>query len=116
MAGAAPLHTQRACVIKVHGGQVVDHKILLPNLETNAKTIRLVREHSSEYASKYEAIKTIAGRLGMNPETPRVAADARCARRPSSHGCRAQQSRRPEEPPQWNRRPSPSDIGPTVTP
>lgn len=39
--------------------------------ETRVKAIPLVTEHSSEYASEYEAIRTVAGRLGMNPETPR---------------------------------------------
>ena len=39
--------------------------------ETRAKAIRLVTEHSEDYACKYEAIKTVAGRLGMNPETLR---------------------------------------------
>jgi transposase len=39
--------------------------------ETRAKAIRLVTEHSEDYASEYEAIKTVAGRLGMNPETLR---------------------------------------------
>ena len=32
--------------------------------ETGAKTIRLVIKHSEVYASEYEAIKTVAGRLG----------------------------------------------------
>ncbi len=39
--------------------------------ETKAKAIRLVTEHSEDYVSEYEAIKTVAGRLGMNPETLR---------------------------------------------
>jgi transposase len=39
--------------------------------QTRAKAIRLVTEHSEDYASEYEAIKTVAGRLGMNPETLR---------------------------------------------
>ena len=39
--------------------------------ETKAKAIRLVIEHGGEYASEYEAIRTVAGRLGMNPETLR---------------------------------------------
>jgi transposase len=30
-----------------------------------------VQDHPNDYASEYEAIKTIAGRLGMNPETLR---------------------------------------------
>jgi transposase len=33
--------------------------------ETRAKAIRLVIEHSEDYAFEYEAIKTVAGRLGM---------------------------------------------------
>jgi transposase len=39
--------------------------------ETRAKAVRLVTKHGEEYASEYEAIKTVAGRLGMNPETLR---------------------------------------------
>jgi len=39
--------------------------------DTKTKAIRLVTEHSEDYASEYEAIKTVAGRLGMNPETLR---------------------------------------------
>jgi transposase len=39
--------------------------------EMRAKAIRLVTEHSEDYASEWEAIKTVAGRLGMNPETLR---------------------------------------------
>ncbi len=39
--------------------------------ETRAKAVRLVTEHSEDYASEYEAIRTVAGRLGMNPETLR---------------------------------------------
>ena len=39
--------------------------------ETKAKAIRLVTEHAGDYASEWEAIKTVAGRLGMNPETLR---------------------------------------------
>ena len=39
--------------------------------QTKAKAVRLVQEHRDEYASEYEAIKAIAGRLGMNPETLR---------------------------------------------
>jgi len=29
------------------------------------------REHAEDYGSEWEAIKTVAGRLGMNPETLR---------------------------------------------
>ena len=39
--------------------------------ETKAKAVRLVRDHREDYASEYEAIRTVAGRLGMNPETLR---------------------------------------------
>ena len=39
--------------------------------ETRAKAIRLVRDHAGDYSSEYEAIRTVAGRLGMNPETLR---------------------------------------------
>ncbi len=39
--------------------------------ETRAKAIRLVTEHVDYYASEHEAIQTVAGRLGMNPETLR---------------------------------------------
>jgi hypothetical protein len=35
------------------------------------KAIRPVTEHSEDYACEYEAIKTVAGRVGMNPETLR---------------------------------------------
>ena len=39
--------------------------------ETKAKAVRLVRDHREDYASEYEAIRSVAGRLGMNPETLR---------------------------------------------
>jgi transposase len=39
--------------------------------ETRAKAVRLVQDHRSDYASEYEAIRTIASRLGMDPETLR---------------------------------------------
>lgn len=39
--------------------------------ETKAKAVRLVQDHRQDYASEYEAIRTVAGRLGMNPETLR---------------------------------------------
>jgi transposase len=39
--------------------------------ETRAKAVRLVQDHRGDYASEYEAIKTIAARLGMNSETLR---------------------------------------------
>ena len=39
--------------------------------EARARAIRLVREHAGDYPSEYEAIRTVAARLGMNPETLR---------------------------------------------
>jgi transposase len=39
--------------------------------ETKAKAVRLVRDHREDYASEFEVIRTVAGRLGMNPETLR---------------------------------------------
>ena len=39
--------------------------------QTRAKAVRLVQEHREDYASEYETIKAVAGRLGMNPETLR---------------------------------------------
>ena len=39
--------------------------------ETKSKAIRLVSEHVGDYASEWEAITTVAGRLGMSPETLR---------------------------------------------
>ena len=39
--------------------------------KTRAKAVRLVQDHQGDYASEHEAIKTIDGRLGMNPETLR---------------------------------------------
>jgi transposase len=39
--------------------------------QTKAKAVRLVLDHRDDYASEYEAIRAIAGRLGMNPETLR---------------------------------------------
>jgi transposase-like protein len=39
--------------------------------QTWAKAVRLVQEHRDDYGSEYEAIKAIAGWLGMNPETVR---------------------------------------------
>ena len=41
------------------------------DVETRAKAVRLVRDHAGDYASEYEAIRTIAGRLGMSAETLR---------------------------------------------
>lgn len=40
-----------------------------PNIK--AKAIRLVREHRGDYPSEFAAIKVVAGRLGMTPETLR---------------------------------------------
>jgi transposase len=39
--------------------------------DTKARAVRLVREHAEDYASEWEAITTVAGRLGMSPETLR---------------------------------------------
>jgi transposase len=39
--------------------------------QTRARAIRLVTEHREDYPSEYEAIRTVARRLGMNPETLR---------------------------------------------
>ncbi|MDQ1307843.1 MAG: transposase [Actinomycetota bacterium] len=39
--------------------------------QTREKAVRLVREHRDEYASEWEAIKTVSGLLGMNAETLR---------------------------------------------
>jgi len=39
--------------------------------QTRTKAVRLVQDHVQDYASEYEAIKAIAGRLGMNSETLR---------------------------------------------
>jgi hypothetical protein len=39
--------------------------------ETRAKAIRLVRDHVGDNASEYDAIRAVARRLGMNPETLR---------------------------------------------
>src|SRR6187549_215299 len=38
---------------------------------TKARAVRLVREHREDYDSEWAAMKAIAGRLGMNPETLR---------------------------------------------
>lgn len=38
---------------------------------TKARAVRLVREHRDDYESEWAAMKTIAGRLGMNAETLR---------------------------------------------
>lgn len=39
--------------------------------KTRAKAIRLVVDHSEGYASEFEAIRVVASRLGMSPETLR---------------------------------------------
>ena len=39
--------------------------------QPKSKAVRLLTEHRDDYSSEYEAIKTVAGRLGMNPETLR---------------------------------------------
>jgi transposase len=39
--------------------------------QTKAKAVRLVQDHVGDYASEYDAIRAVAGRLGMNPETLR---------------------------------------------
>ena len=38
---------------------------------TKARAVRLVREHVGDYQTQWLAIKAIAGRLGMSPETLR---------------------------------------------
>jgi transposase len=39
--------------------------------ETKSKAIRLVIDHVGDYGSEWEAITTVAGRLGMSAETLR---------------------------------------------
>jgi transposase len=39
--------------------------------QTKAKAVRLVTEHRGDYASEWEAISTVVGRLGMTAETLR---------------------------------------------
>lgn len=39
--------------------------------QTKAKAVRLVRDHVDDYSSEWEAITTVAGRLGMSSETLR---------------------------------------------
>ena len=39
--------------------------------ETQARAVRLVREHRDDYESEWAAMKAVSGRLGMNPETLR---------------------------------------------
>ena len=49
--------------------------ILMPNVypaEVREKAVRLVLEHRGDYASEYEAIRTIAERMSLKTETVRV--------------------------------------------
>jgi transposase len=39
--------------------------------QTRAKAVRLVQDHRGDYASEWEAMKAVSGRLGMNVETLR---------------------------------------------
>jgi transposase len=39
---------------------------------TKARAVRLVVDHVEDYVSEWEAIRTVAGRLGMSAETPRL--------------------------------------------
>lgn len=39
--------------------------------ETREKAVRLVRDHVDDYGSEWAAVKSVAKRLGMNPETLR---------------------------------------------
>ena len=39
--------------------------------ETKAKAMRLVVDHADDYPSEYDAIRAVATRLGMSPETLR---------------------------------------------
>lgn len=39
--------------------------------KTKARAVRLVVDHAEDYASEYEAITTVASRLGMSAETLR---------------------------------------------
>lgn len=39
--------------------------------DTRDRAVRLVVDHAEDYDSEWEAIKTVSGRLGMNPETLR---------------------------------------------
>ena len=40
--------------------------------ELRERAIRLVREHRGEHASEWAAIQSVAGKLGMTPETLRI--------------------------------------------
>jgi transposase len=39
--------------------------------EVKERAVRLVVEHQGEYGSQYEAIRSVAGKIGCNPETLR---------------------------------------------
>lgn len=39
--------------------------------EVKERAVRLVLEHQAEYASQYEAIRSVAGKIGCNAETLR---------------------------------------------
>ena len=39
--------------------------------EVKERAVRLVLEHQGEYGSQYEAIRSVAGKIGCNPETLR---------------------------------------------
>ena len=39
--------------------------------EVKERAVRLVLEHEGEYGSQYEAIRSVAGKIGCNPETLR---------------------------------------------
>jgi transposase len=39
---------------------------------TKARAVRLVVDHQEDYASEWEAIRVVAARLGMSPETLRL--------------------------------------------
>src|SRR5436305_8852647 len=41
-------------------------------VELRERAIRLVREHRNEHSSEWAAIQSIAGKLGMTPETLRL--------------------------------------------
>ena len=39
--------------------------------EVKERAVRLVLDHQGEYGSQYEAIRSVAGKIGCNPETLR---------------------------------------------
>ncbi len=41
------------------------------SLEVRERSVRMVREHGPEYASQWEAIRSIAEKIGCSPETLR---------------------------------------------